>query len=358
MMTNRYHRQSILPEIGAEGQDRLRAARVLVIGAGGLGCPALQYLAGAGVGTIGIVDHDRVDVTNLHRQTLYNTHDAGGPKATTAAKTIQALNPECHVVAHNNRLDANNGPDLIQSYDVVLDGTDNFATKFLINDLCVKHDKPLVYGAVQGYEGQVAVFDATRGPCYRCLHPDLPQAPIMNCAEAGVLGPVAGLTGTAQALEAVKIVLGHQDLSPRYGVLFLLDGRRLASQSFQIPKNPNCPTCSKPKETIMIDHNPDDPGPIPEIDIEDELLHSAKIIDVREVDEWEAGYIDGAHHLPLSVLLQNPGTFEDIASDGHHVFYCQKGMRSLKAAEILKSAGYERLYSLAGGYSAWEKRKK
>ena len=357
-MNDRYHRQSILPEIGPEGQDKLRAAKALVIGAGGLGCPTLQYLAGAGVGKVGIVDHDRVDATNLHRQTLYHTQDTGRPKATIAAKAVQALNPDCLAVAHDIRLDSGNGPDLIRDYDVIVDGTDNFAAKFLINDLCVKHDKPLIYGAVQGYEGQVAVFDTAKGPCYRCLHPNLPQAPIMNCAEAGVLGPVAGMTGTMQAIETIKVILGQPALAPQYGHLFIFDGRGMRSQTFQIPKNPNCPTCSIKKDKIMSDQNHDGTVAIPEIDIEDELLHSAKIIDVREVDEWEAGYIDGAHHLPLSVLLQNPETFEDIATDGHHVFYCQKGMRSLKAAEILRSAGYERLYSLAGGYSAWEKRNK
>lgn len=354
--SERYSRQMALPEIGPEGQEKLSKARVLCIGAGGLGCPALLYLAGAGIGTIGIVDFDTVALSNLQRQVLFTTGDEGFSKAETAKKRLAALNPEIEIKAYNEELTAKNALSLFSGYDIIIDGTDNFATKFLINDAAVKLGKPFIYGAIQGFEGQVSVFGTEGGPCYRCLHPQEPQSRIMNCAEAGVIGAVAGFIGTAQAMEAIKIITGHKDFMPLSGRIWLCDMRSMDSRGLTIPKNPDCPVCSKQSGDIALSYA----SPvcmastaIEEICCGDGLIEKALLIDVRERAEWENGHIEGAQHLPLSALHKNPALFVPPENGQAVILYCQKGIRSLKAAEIIVQAGFTNIYSLKGGYSAW-----
>lgn len=356
MMTERYIRQMALAEIGAQGQQKLMTARVLCIGAGGLGCPALLYLAGAGVGTIGIVDFDKVDISNLQRQILFTAEDLGRPKAVAAAVRLKALNPDIEINAYDQELTAENVLSLFSAYDIIIDGTDNFDAKFLINDAAVKLGKPVVYGAIQEFDGQVCVFGAGDGPCYRCLRPLPPENAIMNCAEAGVVGAVAGITGTIQALEAIKLIVGHPDFSPLSGRLWLCDTRTMESRIIAVPKNPACPVCAKAPEEIT----PRYTSPVcaasmaQEITCGDPLLDKAAFFDVRERSEWEEGHIDGACHLPLSVLQTNPGLYQPPQKERCCVLYCQKGMRSRKAAAILTRAGFTEIYSLRGGFEAWQ----
>lgn len=357
MISNkRYSRQTALPEIGNEGQQKLAIARVLCVGAGGLGCPALLYLAGAGIGTIGIIDFDKVDISNLQRQVLFTTEDQGKPKAAAAKERLAALNPEIEIKAYDAELTADNALSLFSSYDIIIDGTDNFATKFLINDAAVKLGKPVIYGAIQGFDGQVSVFGIKDGPCYRCLHPKEPESQIMNCAEAGVIGAVAGTIGTIQAMEAIKLIVGHKDFAPLTGKLWLCDMRTMDSRTLAIPKNPDCPACSKTPEELTLRYS----SPVcaaatavEEVTCDDDLLETAFLIDVRELSEWERGHIEGAKHLPLSALQDNPQIYEPPEGGKAVLLYCQKGMRSRKAAEILMQAGFTGIYSLQGGYSAW-----
>ena len=352
----RYKRQIVLPEIGRDGQEKLAAARVLCIGAGGLGCPALLYFAGAGIGVIGIVDFDRIDTGNLQRQVLFATGDEGKPKAAAARACLLALNPDIQINIYNEELTADNAESLFSDYDIIVDGTDNFPAKFLINDAALKLGKPVVYGAIQGFDGQVSVFGYKDGPCYRCLHPQQPESTIMNCAEAGVIGAVAGLIGTIQALEAIKLIVGHKDLTPLSGKLWLCDTRSMDSRMIAVPKRPDCPVCSKPPEDITLQYE----SPTctvalkaEEIACDDPLLEQALFIDVREKEEWEQGHIEGAKHLPLSALQTEPGLFKSLQDNPCCVLYCQQGMRSQKAAAILTQAGFTAPRCLAGGYEAW-----
>ncbi|MGZ9097479.1 MAG: ThiF family adenylyltransferase [Micavibrio sp.] len=352
--TARYHRQIILPEIGPGGQARLTAARVLVVGAGGLGCPALQYLAGAGIGTIGIIDHDRVDITNLHRQILFSMDDAGKSKAQVARNNILALNPDITVHAYDFELTDKNSAGLFSGYDIIVDGTDNFAAKYLINDVAVKMGKPVVYAAIQGFDGQVAIFDAVHGPCYRCLFSQPPRGIILNCAEAGVVGALAGIVGTAQAMEVIKLVVGHESLKPLRGSLWTIDSRTMETRLLTIPKRKDCPVCSRPPAEIVLQYT----SPVctlegvREISCSDISFRESLMIDVREKDEWDKGYIDGACHIPLSAIKQNPEIFSPYREQSC-ILYCQRGMRSRMAVEILLAAGFSDLYSLAGGYEQW-----
>lgn len=355
MVSERYRRQTVLSEIGPEGQKKLSLARVLVIGAGGLGCPALLYLAGAGVGTIGIVDFDRVDISNLQRQVLFQTDDEGKSKALAGQDRILALNPDISVNAYNEELTDKNAPGLFSGYDLIIDGTDNFATKFLINDVAVKLGKPVIYGAIQGFDGQVSVFNAPQGPCYRCLHPQEPQAEIMNCAEAGVIGALAGIIGTIQAMEAIKQIVGHKDFNGLAGRLFMIDSRTMEANALKLSKRKDCPTCSRPAAEIT----PQYASPVcaahivSEICCNDPIPDGAVFIDVRERDEWDSGHIENASHLPLSALQKNTDLFLPLKNKGCCVIYCQKGGRSKKAAEMLLQAGFTDIYSLKGGYEAW-----
>ncbi|MCM2344426.1 MAG: HesA/MoeB/ThiF family protein [Alphaproteobacteria bacterium] len=355
MNTDRYNRQIILPEIGGEGQRRLTTAKVLVVGAGGLGCPVLQYLAAAGIGLLGIIDHDRIDITNLQRQILFNTSDAGQPKAQIAQNRLQALNPDITIKAYPEELSDRNASELFAAYDVIVDCTDNFSAKFLINDVAVKLGKAVVYGAIQGFEGQVAVFDAAQGPCYRCLHPRPPRGVILNCAESGVIGALAGMIGTIQAMEVIKLIIGHESFQSLYGNLLIIDSKTMEVSHLTIPKSGNCPVCSLSAAEIV----PHYTSPVcfsaivREIDNSDlPTLSGCVMIDVREHEEWDQGHIPEALHLPLSALNRDPEIFKPYRHDSC-VLYCQRGLRSQKAAEILLQAGFSDIYSLKGGYEAW-----
>lgn len=241
----KYSRQILLPDIGSEGQKKISAAKIICIGAGGLGCPALLYLAAAGIGTIGIADHDTVDVSNLQRQILFTPQEQGKQKTEVAKKRLTVLNSDIRIITHNEKLTAENAEDLLVSYDIVIDGTDNFKAKFAINDVAVKLDKPMIYGALQGFEGRIAVFDATKGPCYRCLQPAEPATDIQSCADTGIIGAVAGMIGTIQAAEAIKIIVGSGNLSPLYGRMWVTDVRTMQTNILTIPKRKDCAICSK-----------------------------------------------------------------------------------------------------------------
>src|SRR5512134_1531173 len=289
--SNRYSRQIILPEIGETGQEKIGAAHVLVVGAGGLGCPSLLYLAAAGVGAIGIIDKDNVDISNLQRQILFDIEDTGRSKARAAKAHLETRNPEISITCFNERLDVLNALQIMGGYDVIVDGADDFATKFLINDAAVKLGKPVVYGSILGFEGQASVFWAKEGPCYRCLYPAPPAGYVPNCAEAGVIGALAGIVGSVQSMEVIKLLAGGEALRPLIGKLWITDGRTMQTFNLAIPKNPACPVCSKSCEDIILkDEAQRCSAAMQEVLIEDVGDH-ALFVDVREKDEWDAGHI-------------------------------------------------------------------
>lgn len=353
---DRYSRQTILPEIGEEGQRRLAESSILCIGAGGLGSPALLYLAAAGVGRIGIVDFDRVEENNLQRQILFSTAQVGQAKAKAAGARLASLNPLIRIEAYEGELDAENAEPLFKDSDVILDGTDNFAAKFLINDAAVKFSKPWVYAAVQGFEAQISVFNHAGGPCYRCLYPQEPAERILNCAEAGVIGAVAGIAGVTQALQAIQIITGHESFQPLSGKLWTLDTRMMETRTLTLLRDPACPCCSRQREEIVLSYTPqacatDD---VREIGVAETMgLADALFLDVREEYEWAGGAIEGAHFWPLSQMMG--GETPDLPRDRTVVLYCQKGIRSLQAAYILKAKGVSNIVNLAGGYDAWRR---
>ena len=347
---NRYSRQSLLPEVGEAGQAALAAGRVLIVGVGGLGCPAALYLAGAGVGRIGLLDGDTVDQSNLQRQVLFTEADCGQPKVQAAAIRLRALNSSIHIEAHQAFASAENIAGLLADYDVVIDGSDNFACKFLLNDAAVKLGKPLVYGALFTLEGQVAVFDAANGSaCYRCLYPEPPKAAIPNCAEAGVIGALAGTVGSLQALEAIKLLVNSPALPPSRGVLWTLDARDLSSRRLRLPKRHDCAICSVPSADIVLQGE----APMCASDLEiapDQLdpQHDL-LIDVREPHEHQAGHPPGCYALPLSRLRE--GTIDALPAARRHICFCTAGIRSREAASRLREAGHTSVYSLRGGWS-------
>jgi len=345
-LPDRYARQVALPEIGANGQKRLAEGRVLVIGAGGLGAPALLYLAAAGVGMVGIVDDDRVDTGNLQRQVLYESDDVGRPKTEAAAERLGALNPDVRVRHHATRVDAGNALELMSGYDVVIDATDRLEGKFLINDAAAKAGKPLVYASALGFEAQVAVFDAKRGPCLRCLFPEPPDVPALTCAEAGILGAVTGMAGSAQALEAIKLVLAADDsqspFQPLLGRLWLLDARSFRTRTVSLPRDPECAVCRQPSEAIPLISAAPREIAAAELGEHPEAL----LIDVREDEEWASGHLPGAVHLPLSRLME---TVPDLPRRETYIAYCAHGIRSQAAAQLLAEAGYRPVFSLRGG---------
>ncbi|MCB1531946.1 MAG: molybdopterin-synthase adenylyltransferase MoeB [Alphaproteobacteria bacterium] len=340
----RYQRQVILDEIGENGQRKLGEAAILCIGAGGLGCPALLYLAAAGVGRIGIVDFDNVDESNLQRQTLYSVDQIGQNKAAAAKARLAALNPEIEITAYETQLSAKNAREMFESYDLIIDGTDNFTTKYLINDMAVETNMPFIYGAIQGFEGQVSVFGAPGAPCYRCLYPQPPKEHIPTCAENGVIGAVAGIIGTAQAMEAIKLIVGGESFTPLIGTLFCIDLRDMRTRTLALPRDAHCPACSDHAKAL--EHPPAIEQILPTANYEGALL-----IDVREQEEWDAGYIEGAQHRPLSILMHT--TAADLPKDRTIVLYCAKGQRSQYAAEILQALGYANVKNMVGGYDAW-----
>lgn len=349
-MQERYARQIVLPEIGEAGQNKLGRASVLCVGAGGLGAPVLLYLAAAGVGHIGIIDPDKVDISNLHRQVLFETGDIGHPKAQVAGQRVHALNNEIRVETYDAALSPENAPDLFQAYDIIIDGTDNFATKFLINDAAVKYQRPWIYGAIQGFDGQAGVFDAGQGACYRCLYPAMPKAQIANCAESGVIGAVAGLVGMTQALQAIQLITGDASFAPLVSKLWMLDTRTMASHTLGVPKNPACPVCNGSASAITLESDETARVEIPEVtpaNIGDDTV----LVDVREQEGREAGIIQQALHCPLSDL--QAGKDPELPKDRDVVLHCQYGIRSVQAAKILKQRGYARVYSMKGGYQEW-----
>jgi adenylyltransferase/sulfurtransferase len=354
----RYSRQVRLPGFGEAGQQRLKAGRVLIVGAGGLGSPAAIYLTAAGVGTIGLVDFDAVEESNLPRQVLYAAADVGRSKLAAAADRLAAQNPHVAIVTHGEAFGVANARRLVDAYDVVIDGTDNFATRYLVNDACVLAGRPNVYGSVSQFDGQAAVFAVPGGPCYRCLHPEPPPPDLIpNCAEAGVLGVLPGLIGTIQATEAIKLLSGAGE--PLVGRLLLFDALRMSCRTLTLPRDPECPVCGdRPSIRELASYDvPCTPGAPTVMNI-DQLRQWRKdgtthtLIDVREPSEHAASRIEGSILIPLATL---PGQLDLIPVDRPVVVHCKSGGRSAHAVQFLRSKGYD-AHNLAGGMDVWSTR--
>ena len=360
----RYSRHLILPQVGLEGQRRLKASRVLLVGAGGLGSPVALYLAAAGVGEIGLVDFDAVDLTNLQRQILHGTSDVGRAKLDSARDRIADLNPNVHVRTFDARLTSENALDIIRDYDVVVDGTDNFPTRYLTNDACVLSGKPNVYGSIFRFEGQASVFATADGPCYRCLFREPPPPGMVpSCAEGGVLGVLPGLIGTIQATETIKLLLGIGQ--PLIGRLLLVDALRMQMRTLTLRRDPSCPACGTRELTELIDYE-EFCGvraeerraaalAIPEITPAELAGRLARgddvdIIDVREPHEWEIARIPGARLVPLGTLVE---ALSSLDSARELVLYCKSGARSARAVQQLQAAGFRKVASLTGGIARW-----
>ena len=361
----RYSRHLTLPDVGLAGQQKLRAARVLLVGAGGLGSPAALYLAAAGVGTLGIVDFDLVDRSNLQRQILHGTSDIGTPKTESARARLRDINPHVQVETFDATLSSVNALDMLRPFDLVVDGSDNFPTRYLVNDACVLLGKPNVYGAVFRFDGQVSVFFAPQGPCYRCLYAEPPPPDLVpSCAEGGVLGVLPGIIGSLQALEAIKLIVGFGQ--PLIGRLLLFDGRRMQFRELELEKDPDCPVCGvRPTVTALIDYDAfcgvgsgsHESGVGVEISArelqrERGFKPNLLLLDVREQREAEIAHIAGARLIPLRELAHRLG---ELPGHGDIVTLCHHGQRSLKAREILKGAGFASVRSLAGGIDAWSR---
>ena len=363
----RYSRHLILPEIGTEGQRKLKAARVLCIGTGGLGSPVGMYLAAAGVGTLGLVEFDVVDESNLHRQVLYSEADVGRSKIDAAVDRLRQVNPHVRFVKHETRLDSSNALELFADYDMVVDGTDNFPTRYLVNDACVLSGKPNVYGSIFRFEGQVSVFWGARGPCYRCLFPEPPPPGLVpSCAEGGVLGVLPGIIGCLQASEAIKLIVGAGE--PMIGRLLLFDALKMRFRELKLKKDPACPICSEhPTQTELIDYVEfcglppvgQEEEPDPEIDVSVAQLDAwmragehVTLVDVRTDQEREIARIGGARHIPATELERR---LAELDPDDRIVIHCHKGPRSTRATHLLRAAGYPRVYNLAGGIDAWSR---
>lgn len=355
----RYARQLSLPGIGLAGQAKLRAASVLVIGAGGLGSPAALYLAAAGVGRLGIADPDAVELSNLHRQLLHTTARVGQPKVESAREAIGALNPHVRVETHPYAVDAWNAEALVAQYDLVLDGSDNFPTRYAVSDACVLQGKPYVYGSVQRFDGQLSFFGAPDGPCYRCLFREPPPAgAIPSCAEAGVFGVMPGLVGTLQASEALKWITGAGEVLA--GRLLLVDVLRMQFRTIAVRRDPACPSCGTRTITAPVAYDVacDPPAPPPMLTeaspVEVRALLAARddvfLLDVREPHEHAIAHIDGATLVPLRTV---PARVQDIPRDRPVVVYCHHGMRSRMAGEFLVDQGFGEVVNLSGGIDAW-----
>ena len=362
----RYIRQTRLPEVGDTGQAHLGAARVLVVGVGGLGTPVATYLAAAGVGTLVLVDPDTVDVSNLHRQPLYTEADAGRPKVVVAAERLGALNPHVRIETHAERLSATNALSLVAGSDVVVDGTDTFATRYLVNDACVLAGVPNAFASISRYDGQASVFgghgaDGQRGPCYRCLFPQPPAAgSVPSCAEGGVLGVLPALLGTIQATETLKLILGIGD--PLVGRLLLADALGMAFRTLRVVRDPACPVCGdSPTITSLLSHAAQSGLPqmasVPELSVTDlkalqDEGNAPFVLDVREPSEYEAANIGGAH-IPLGELPSRLEELEAHRDDDVLVVHCRSGARSAQAVEFLHQNGFTNAVNLAGGIHAW-----
>jgi adenylyltransferase/sulfurtransferase len=362
----RYSRHLIMPEVALGGQEKLKAARVLLIGAGGLGSPLGLYLAAAGVGTIGVVDADVVDFTNLQRQVIYGTSDVGTPKLEAAAARLRDLNPHIEIIPHEVRLTSENALEILKDYDVIVDGTDNFPTRYLVNDASVMLGKPNVYGSIFRFEGQVSVFDAQHGPCYRCLYPEPPPPGLVpSCAEGGVLGVLPGTVGAMQATETVKLILGIGE--PLIGRLLRFDALGMRFKEYKLRKDPECPVCgANPTVTALIDYDQfcgvhPEPKPTevvaPEWQITPTELvaqraagHDPLVIDVREPHEREIAAIPDSTLIPVGTIAAH---MHELDSSQEIVLYCRTGVRSARALEQLRAAGFTKLKNLTGGIHAW-----
>jgi sulfur-carrier protein adenylyltransferase/sulfurtransferase len=355
----RYQRHLALREIGVAGQEKLKAARVLIVGAGGLGSPGALYLAAAGCGTLGLLDCDRVDVSNLQRQVLFDTAGVSRPKAEAGGERLAALNPEIRIVPHVLELKAANVRELLEGYDLVLDGTDRLATRYLVNDACVLFGKPLVTAAIHRFEGQLMTYVPGRGPCYRCLFPDAADAPVPNCAEAGVLGVLPGVMGTLQATEAIKLITGVGE--PLIGRLLVYDALAMQFGEFRVARRSDCAVCgAAPTITVPRDEAPRAAAVAGVRRLSaaalDALLHAAAappLIDVREVWEFDTGHLPGAINIPVGEL---PARLAEIAPDSAPVFICRSGGRSLAACNMALAAGVTSPANLEGGLLAWAAR--
>ena len=363
---SRYSRHLILPEVGMDGQRRLKAARVLCVGTGGLGSPLALYLAAAGIGTLGLVDFDVVDASNLQRQIIHSTKDIGRKKLDSAEEKLVALNPALNVVKHDTMLSSANALDILKDYDIVADGTDNFPTRYLVNDACVLLGKPNVYGSIFRFEGQASVFATEKGPCYRCLYPEPPPPGLVpSCAEGGVLGILPGLVGVIQATEAIKLILGKGE--SLIGRLLLVDALNMRFRELKLRKNPECPVCgANPTVTKLIDYQqfcgimPESKqekalkNGIPQISVKDlksriDAGEDVFILDVREPYEYQIANIGG------KLIPQNdvPQRLAEIDRDREIVVQCRSGQRSQRIAEFLQQSGYQKVTNLAGGILAW-----
>jgi molybdopterin/thiamine biosynthesis adenylyltransferase/rhodanese-related sulfurtransferase len=362
----RYSRHLIMPEVGMEGQQKLKAARVLCIGAGGLGSPLALYLGAAGVGTLGIVDFDVVDYTNLQRQIIHTTADVGRKKLDSAAEKLKAINPFLNIRKFETRLSSENALELFRDFDIIADGTDNFPTRYLVNDACVLTGKPNVYGSIFRFEGQASVFATKEGPCYRCLYSEPPPPGLVpSCAEGGVLGILPGLVGVIQATEVIKLILGKGD--PLIGRLLLIDALGMKFRELKLRKNPDCPACGTHRTiTKLIDYNefcgirgeekPVEAG-VPEIQVEElkrrlDAGEDLFVLDVREPHEYQICNIKG-HLIPLGDL---PKRVHELDSSREIVAHCRSGVRSGKAVAFLQQAGFKKVHNLAGGILAWADR--
>jgi adenylyltransferase/sulfurtransferase len=355
---SRYARHLVLPEVGREGQSRLKAASVLLVGAGGLGSPAALFLAAAGVGRLALVDPDRVDASNLQRQVLHGTRDVSRPKVASAADRLRDLNPHLRVDLHEARFSAANAAALVAAHDLVLDGTDNFPARYLVNDACVLGGKPNVYAAIFRFEGQASVFaPCLGGPCYRCLFPEPPPAgAVPGCAEGGVLGVLPGLLGTVQATEALKLLLGLG--SPLVGRLLLYDALAMRFREMSLRRNPDCPVCGpRPTITRLMETAPacaptPKAGEITARELKKRLDANADfdLIDVREPAEWQVSRLPRARLIPLGELAKRIG---ELDPGREVVVYCKAGVRGGKALGLLRQHGFARARNLAGGLEAW-----
>lgn len=366
----RYSRHLIMPEVGMEGQRKLKAASVLLIGTGGLGSPLGLYLAAAGVGRIGLVDFDTVDYSNLQRQVIHGTKDVGRSKLESAVERLSDINPHVKLETHETPLTSENALDILKDYNVIVDGTDNFPTRYLVNDACVLLGKPNVYGSIFRFEGQASVFYAEEGPCYRCLFPEPPPPGLVpSCAEGGVLGVLPGTIGAIQATETVKLIMGIG--SSLVGRLLLYDALNMTFDEVKLRKNPDCPVCG-PNPTVneLIDyeqfcgmpahdnslyaaHQPT--GAVPELSVTDvkarlDAGDDVLLLDVREPHEWQISDIDGALHIPMNSILDHMG---ELDTAREIVVYCKTGVRSAKVIETLQRHGYSKLHNLKGGIIAW-----
>jgi adenylyltransferase/sulfurtransferase len=363
----RYGRHLIMPDVGMEGQRRLKSARILLIGTGGLGAPLGMYLAAAGVGTLGLVDFDVVDFSNLQRQIIHGTKDVGRPKLHSARDRILDINPNTKIELHEAMLSSENALDIVRQYDLVIDGTDNFPTRYLVNDACVLTGKPNVYGSIFRFEGQSSVFWAEKGPCYRCLYPEPPPPGMVpSCAEGGVLGVLPGIIGCMQANEAIKLILGVGE--PLIGRLVLFDALKMKFRELRLRKDPECPICSEnPTIRELVDYEQfcgiqPEPAPVaaaaasetdmPPRELAERLRNGNApfLLDVRNPEEWAITRIEGATLIPLPELDRR---YPELPYDREIVVYCRSGGRSAKAADFLRMKGYRNVKNLPGGTLRW-----